>query len=494
MDIQWLPDRTYSVAYPFVAMAKSFWLVGLISSLMNLSRAPNEVFAAFGIINVLMSVALYLVVICLLAALACTFNPVIGIVLVVVFIIGATSIVIGTTNIVSTLFSARSNPLGLPVPDDQKMLITIGVLFGAAYYLYIAQLGVRAGVVWTFCRKVVRRMVAEQYGARLLSLNTLSKLLGLPTPIQHIRLRRWQAVTLFFMSSICFAGVSVLLFVLPVAPSAALMSAHLPRNPSVTWLPGYDRTVVAAVNLLIVVLAIIGLSFVAGFVRLAGRRTVRSNLLELQTLDTRVPILFLRAFRDDQVTLPPPRLPLLAYLYEVGNRKTSLDVMLLEEGTEYGPVVAMGNPEDPIPPYGAARGYFSDESWQEGVSRLANDCVAVIICLEDTEGVRWEMGHIRETGLYAKTLFLLHPRFRHTDDAEDFLSRTTEHLGIREDMDIVRSSLFPSSLQAAQSTVGFFLDTDGRWQVGLSHTRSRISYLLMLRWFLRSQLKTARAF
>lgn len=473
MNAQWLPERTYSVTYPFVRMAQAFWLVGLVSSLVNFIRTPDAVIAAFGIFTLMTSVVLYLLLMCLLAALASRFSRVIGLLLALVLTVGAVSVA-------SAILSGRFNDIASSASSGQKTLITIGLLSGGAYYFYVAQLGVRAGVMWAFCRRSVRMMVAELHGAPLFSLNTLSKIIGLPTSLEHIKLRRWRALTLFSLSSICFAGVSVLLFVLPVAPSAALMSVHLPRSPGATWLPGYDRITVAAVNLLIVIFAIIGLAMLAGFVRRMGRRTVRSTLLERQALDARAPILFLRAFGDDQVALPPPRLPLLGYLYDVGNRQTSLDVMLLEEGTDYGPVVALGNPKDPVPPYGAARGYFADESWQDAVRRLAYDSAALVICLDDTDGIWWEVAHIRERGLAAKTLFLLHPKFRATSDTGDFLATAIERLGVKEQVDIASA--------ATCCTIGFFLGPDGIWQVGLSRAGSRIGYLLMLRWFLRTRL------
>ena len=86
-----------------------------------------------------------------------------------------------------------------------------------------------------------------------------------------------------------------------------------------------------------------------------GRRAARTSVLELQKLDKRAPILFLRAFRDDQVRLAPPKLSLLGYCFDLGNRESNLDVLLLEEGTDFGPVMALGNQNDPLPPYGAAR-------------------------------------------------------------------------------------------------------------------------------------------
>ena len=57
----------------------------------------------------------------------------------------------------------------------------------------------------------------------------------------------------------------------------------------------------------------------------------------------------------------------------LGQQSTPLDQVLLEEGTQYGPVVALGNPRDRFPPYGAARGYFDNKDWQQAVTNLARD-------------------------------------------------------------------------------------------------------------------------
>ncbi len=76
-----------------------------------------------------------------------------------------------------------------------------------------------------------------------------------------------------------------------------------------------------------------------------------------------------------------------------------------------GPVVGLGNPRDRRPPYGAARGYFDDKDWQGAVNDLANNSAAVVICLDDTDGIWWEIEHLVTRGHLGKTLFLVHPKF-----------------------------------------------------------------------------------
>jgi hypothetical protein len=80
--------------------------------------------------------------------------------------------------------------------------------------------------------------------------------------------------------------------------------------------------------------------------------------------------LFLRSFSDDAVVLAAPPSGFAYKLFGYVDRKKSLDELLLEEGTTFGPVVALGNPTDAVPPYGAARGYAKHSDWQKMVSDL----------------------------------------------------------------------------------------------------------------------------
>src|SRR5262249_34576646 len=139
------------------------------------------------------------------------------------------------------------------------------------------------------------------------------------------------------------------------------------------------------------------------------RRLARLSLERLQRADTRSPVLFLRAFRDDQVALSRSTLGMYGSLFELGRRLKSLDAILLEEGTPYGPVVGLGNPQDKHPPYGAARAYLDNMTWKESVADLAGNSAAIVICVDDTESIWWEAQHLAEMGYLKKTLFFFHP-------------------------------------------------------------------------------------
>jgi hypothetical protein len=77
--------------------------------------------------------------------------------------------------------------------------------------------------------------------------------------------------------------------------------------------------------------------------------------------------------------------------------------------------VAIGQPGEPVPPYGASRGYFADGDWKGIVAKLADDSRCIVICLDQTEGVLWELDHILAHGHRPKTLFLMNPGTREVE-------------------------------------------------------------------------------
>jgi len=219
------------------------------------------------------------------------------------------------------------------------------------------------------------------------------------------------------------------------------------------------------------------------------QRLLRFSLESLQEIDTRAPVLFLRAFRDDQVPLRAPRLALFGRLLEMGRKPTSLDQLLLEEATSCGPVVGLGNPGDKRPPYGAARGYFDDKTWQEAVADLARHSVFSVICIDDTEGIWWEVGHLVAQRHIEKTLFVIHPRYAGAAENASILRRIADcwDEGRKRALAaaLVESAGGPPS---ASTVVGFFHDRDGGLCVLRSSTFSRFAYLLTLRAFIRERL------
>ncbi len=218
------------------------------------------------------------------------------------------------------------------------------------------------------------------------------------------------------------------------------------------------------------------------------RRLLRFSLEALQEIDTRPPVLFLRAFRDDQVPLRAPKVALFGRVLEIGRRSNSLDQLLLEEATPYGPVVGLGSPTDKRPPYGAARGYFTGENWQDAVANLVASSIFTVICIDDTAGVWWEVQQLVDRHL-GKTLFLIHPRYAGGAENARILARVSQYFREGEDARALTAAAPQAQRQVHLPTViGFFRDQEGRFSILQTSTFSRFAYLMALRSFIRQRL------
>ena len=295
---------------------------------------------------------------------------------------------------------------------------------------------------------------------------------------------------LAILSALCF-GLGILLGLLGPAVSVRSIASdcNLGGNPAAAA-ACLERYGPGVLLMPIFVIGIVGVLVLAGAAAQRWTRSlIRLPLALLQEIDPRPPILFLRAFADDQVPLRPPRIAALARMLEFGVRRTSLDHMLLEEGTPYGPVVALGNPEDKRPPYGAARGYFTNNTWQQAVEKLSRDSIAVVICIDDTDGVWWEAAHLAASGHLGKTLFLLHPRFASPGVNAALLSHLAAVLRLTPAQ--TQALLRPGPTRRWRkplTVIGFVARYDGSLSVLNSSWFSRFSYQLASRLFLRVEL------
>jgi hypothetical protein len=89
--------------------------------------------------------------------------------------------------------------------------------------------------------------------------------------------------------------------------------------------------------------------------------------------------------------------------------KRTLDEIVLDAASPVGPVVALGAPTENVAPLGAARLYAENVEWQDVVCRLVQRSRAVIICVDEGDGVVWELKHLLAGAHAAKTLCILSP-------------------------------------------------------------------------------------
>lgn len=149
------------------------------------------------------------------------------------------------------------------------------------------------------------------------------------------------------------------------------------------------------------------------FVIRRGERAKSVPVLEeVLANDSRSPVLYLRAFvQESQFFVIGPKSEYAA------NAKSWHAMQATEEQNigikfeEYlgealsrsiGPFVALGSPEDYLPPEGALRTYADDSHWKELFHRFAEQSACMVAEAGKSSNLRWEFMQIRRKGLQAK--------------------------------------------------------------------------------------------
>ncbi len=191
-----------------------------------------------------------------------------------------------------------------------------------------------------------------------------------------------------------------------------------------------------------------------------GYRLCQRRYVPKQGKDARKPILFLRPFQDDEHTsLQPSGLTaqatgIRAQSARVRGGQTNLfDLlwsahpirvlrMLADYGAgsseesiarffeRHGPVIAIGKPGEHLASPGAARMYLDDASWQDAVLCEMERAQAVVMQPAPSEGVRWELKHIREKVSPRRVLFCLISYWNNPEGYEELSSVVADTLQV----------------------------------------------------------------
>jgi hypothetical protein len=161
-----------------------------------------------------------------------------------------------------------------------------------------------------------------------------------------------------------------------------------------------------------------------------GRKHFVDRLADRQVLPAGS-TLFLRAFRDDQMRIRRASRNLFSVVFDLGRMPATLDELMLERLDGRGDLIAIGNPRDRRgaarrSPWGAQRLYVDDAHWQQTVTMLARDADRIVLCVDASDGVRWEIAHVLQSGHADKTLFFLYPSL----DAQTRTRLLTEDFGV----------------------------------------------------------------
>ncbi len=123
-------------------------------------------------------------------------------------------------------------------------------------------------------------------------------------------------------------------------------------------------------------------------------------------------VLYLRSFGTDDVRLPRPKLPLLSRIVAPWPFLSRVEEELFDVADGYLPLIAVGRPGPKRQAEGgiAYREYLPDKVWQSYVEERIQNAKQLVLLLNTTEGVLWELKHVLALGAGPKTLFLFDPR------------------------------------------------------------------------------------
>ncbi|MGW4210638.1 hypothetical protein ACWEIJ_21785 [Lentzea sp. NPDC004789] len=154
----------------------------------------------------------------------------------------------------------------------------------------------------------------------------------------------------------------------------------------------------------ILVGGIVALPIAYYVLRYSRPRAARTAAQTLRN-DWRAPVLYLRGFGDDQDAAAVDELPGVLWTGVVSIH--SLEEHLIGALRAFGPVVAVGRPDEELPHLGAARFYLPGEDWQAGVLKLMGLSQLIVLRLGDGDGVWWEVDQARATQPPGKLVLLI---------------------------------------------------------------------------------------
>jgi hypothetical protein len=118
------------------------------------------------------------------------------------------------------------------------------------------------------------------------------------------------------------------------------------------------------------ILLILGGALVLGIFRISKRLRARGALAALRS-DRRAPVLFLRAFADEELSIENLN-PKRSFLAFAQDEFKSFEEVIWPVFQDLGPIIAIGRPGEILAPLGgAARFWVSDEKWENAIGDLA---------------------------------------------------------------------------------------------------------------------------
>jgi hypothetical protein len=179
----------------------------------------------------------------------------------------------------------------------------------------------------------------------------------------------------------------------------------------ISWFPEFCTVVILMTVIMVWFRGLLSLS------RILRRYARRHSLVSADAAmlaDQRKPVVFLRSFSDDQISLSKAKIPWLLRFVDPGAVVGTLEELLVSEYADIGPVIAIGKPSDDpndLPPIGAARQYCQGTEWHEIVRSLMQASALIVVGVGRSAGLAWEIATIPGANLLTKTVFVFSPDF-----------------------------------------------------------------------------------
>ena len=165
-------------------------------------------------------------------------------------------------------------------------------------------------------------------------------------------------------------------------------------------------------------------------------------------------ILYLRSFTADEIILPKPRLPLLSKVLSLRPFPVHIEEELFDVTDGYLPLIAVGRPGGSKELTGglAYRDYLKDENWQTYVREKILAADSIVLLLNSTGGVLWELENVLSNSAFSKTVFLIDPRAKDNELWQNLTKRIIPMFA--------KAGVLAPDFQFAGHPIGFYFSGD----------------------------------
>ena len=128
---------------------------------------------------------------------------------------------------------------------------------------------------------------------------------------------------------------------------------------------------------------------------------------EVRQIDRRPPVVLLRSFDDDMMTIR--RGARNSRSTDLHRKGMTFERVVQDQLSPFGPFIAIGRPEEPLSPLGAARDYVPDTVWQDEVQQRIREAAVVVLIIGTSLGLAWELARLGDLEQLHKLILLFPP-------------------------------------------------------------------------------------